>query len=218
MNNRNNRATGAIVASVSLLVIIIFAVPWADEYLRLRSDAAELSELEGRFTELKVRNAQLDRIESKLTSKLEELKARSIDPPKTEMVRETIVEIVRKAGGRIRRLEISNGERRVWAVEGDNARDTAMPIYAEESSFDIHTHIVELQVDGSLKSIQTILEEVTNQGWLMTTKELNITPKAVLESKVSLELQLVLCGLAPRQQEQKDDFAYRSGGFKIYRR
>ncbi len=92
MNNRNNRATRAIVASLSLLAIIVFAVPWVDEYLRLRGDAAELTELEGKFAELRERNEQLNRIDAKLTDKLKDLDARSIDPSKTEMVREMIVQ------------------------------------------------------------------------------------------------------------------------------
>ncbi len=216
MNNRNNRATGAIVASVSLLAIIIFAVPWVDEFLRLRRNAAELKVLELRFSELSERNAQLDRIESKLTSNLNDLNSRSIDPSKTEMVREAIVEIVRKAGGRIRRLEIPNGERRAWASDGDSVRSSTMPMYAEESSFELHTHSVELQVDGSLKSIQRVLEQVTDQGWLMTTKELTITPTTVIESPVSLDVQLTLYGLVTRQQKQQEDFAYRIGGNKTH--
>lgn len=211
MNNRNNRATRAIVASLSLLAIIIFAVPWVDEYLRLRSDAAELSELESQFVELRQRNEQLDRIDAKLTSNLDDLSTRSIDPSKTEQVRERIVEIDRRAGGRIRRLEIQAGERRIWAVEGDVALNTTMPIYGEESNFELHTHNIDLRVDGSLQSIKTILRDINDQGWLMTTKGLSITPTTVRESPVRLELQAVLYGLAPREQEQEteEDFAYR---------
>lgn len=216
MNNRNNRATGAIVASISLLAIIIFAVPWVDEFLRLRRNAAELKVLETRFSELSERNAQLDRIETKLTSNLNDLNSRSIDPSKTEVVREAIVEIVRKAGGRIRRLEIPNGERRAWATDGDSVLNSTIPIYAEESTFELHTHTVELQVDGSLKSIQMILQQVTDQGWLMTTKELTITPTTVIESPVSLGLQLALYGLVTRQQRQQEDFAYRIGGNRTH--
>jgi hypothetical protein len=210
MNNPNNRATRAIVASLSLLAIIVFAVPWVDEYLRLRSDAAKLTELEDRFAELRKRNKQLDRIDAKLTSNLEDLSARSIDPTKTEMVREKIVEIVRRAGGRIRRLEIQAGEKRIWAVDGDVAQNSTMPIYGEESKFELHTHTVELQADGSLQSITTILRDVTDQGWLTTTKGLSLTPTTVRESPVRLELQSVLYGLAPREQEQQEEeFAYR---------
>ncbi len=216
MNNRTNRATGAIVASLSLLTIIVLAVPWVDEYLRLRSDAAELNELEHKFVELRARNEQLDRIDAKLTNNLSNLRARSIDPTKTESVRERIVEIVRRAGGRIRRLEIANGERRIWATEADAIQNNSMPVYAEESNFELHTQTVELQADGSLQSIQTILRDVIDQGWLMTTKGLSITPTAVRESPVNLELHLVLYGLAPREQQPTDEFAHRPANTKMH--
>lgn len=214
-SNRNHRATGAIVASVSLLVIIVLAVPWVDEYLRLRGDEAKLTELENRFAELRQRNKQLDLIDSKLTSRLKDLSDRSIDPLKTEHVREAIVEIVRQTAGRVRRLEIPTGESRIWATKDDQIQNSTMPIYGEESDFELHTHTVELQVDGSLQSIQTILRRITDQGWLMTTTELTLAPTLVRESPVTLELQLVLYGLVPHQREQPEEFAYRPFGSSI---
>ena len=113
MNNRNNRATRAIVASGSLLAIIFIAAPWVDEYLRLRRDAAELRELQTEFAAAEQQKVQLSRIEAKLGNELDSLLARSIDPSNTETVRETIIEFVRQSGGRIRRLEIPEGETRI---------------------------------------------------------------------------------------------------------
>ena len=50
MNNMNSRATRAIVASLSLIAIIAIGIPWVDEYFTLRSEARELSALDGQFT------------------------------------------------------------------------------------------------------------------------------------------------------------------------
>lgn len=216
MNNRRNRVTDLTLVSVSLLAIIGLAVPWADEYLRLRRDAAELTQLEQQSREMRQRATQLDKIETKLIRQLEEMNRRSIEPEETEMVRHTIVEIVRNAGGRVRRLEIPEGERRTWADRGDDARNSTMPIYAEESAFQFHTHHVDLQVDGSLKSIQQILEAIIDQGWLMTTRGLTMTPTSVRESPVSLELHLVLYGLTPRPQQQPEEFALRRSESQIH--
>jgi hypothetical protein len=213
MNNRNNRATRAtraIVASGSLLAIIFIGIPWVDEYLRLRRDAAELSELETQYAENQQRTKQLERIETKLTGELETLVARSVDPTKTESVREILIEIVRQAGGRIRRLEISEDETRIWAAENDDPRNDTMPLYAEESRFVLHTHLVELQADGSLESVRQILERVSSQGWLMTTKGLMTVPTSVRESPVNLELRFLLYGLGPNEHESEEDFAQLS--------
>lgn len=216
MNNRENRATRAIAASASLLAIVFIAGPWVDEYLRLRRDGAELFALESEFSEAQDRKEQLDQIEAKLKQGLDDLLSRSIDPTNKETVRETLIEIVRKASGRIRRLEISGGEHRSWAEEGDDARNGSTPPYAEESRFDLYSHVVELQVDGSLEAIHEVLKGVRNQGWLMTTKGLIMTPTTVRESPVKLELRLVLNGLAPRKADPDDNFAQAStsGNFR----
>ena len=207
MNNPNNRATRAIVASGSLLAIIFIAIPWVDEYLRHRRDAAELIELEIKLVETEQQKQRLDRIEGNLTSELETRLASSIDPTKTEAVRERLIEFVRQAGGRIRRLDVAEGETRVWAIENDDPRMDTMPLYGEESRFVLHTHIVELQADGSLESVRQILSSVSNQGWLMTTKGLTMVPTSVRESPVNLELRLVLYGLGPNEREPEEDFA-----------
>ena len=135
MNNQNNRATRAIVASGSLLAIIFIAGPWVDEYLRLRREAAELSALEDQFVQTQQRAMHLGRVSGKLGDQVKAYEARCCDPTKTESVRERIVEAVRKAGGRIRRLEINDSETRIWAMEGDNPRLDTMPLYGEESRF-----------------------------------------------------------------------------------
>lgn len=207
MNNPNNRATRAIVASGSLLAIIFIAVPWVDEYLELRRGAAELGELEIKFVEAQQREKQMNRIDANLTSKLETLVARSFDPSKTEAVREVLIEIVRQSGGRLRRLEIGEGETRPWKIENDDPRNVTTQLDGEESRFVLHTHQVELQVDGSLESVRQILSSVANQGWLMTTKGLTAIPTSVRESPVNLELRFVLYGLGPNEREPEEDFA-----------
>ena len=149
MNNPNNRATRAIVASGSLLAIIFVAVPWVDEYLELRRGAANLGELEIQFVQAQQREKRMDRIEAKLTGELDRLLARSFDPTKTETVREGLIEIVRKSGGRLRRLEIVEGETRPWMVENDDPRSETTELDGEESRFVLHAQQVELQADGS---------------------------------------------------------------------
>lgn len=206
MNNRNNRVTRAIVASGSLLAIIFIAVPWVDEYLRLRRDAIELQELETKFAETERQQSLLKRIDGKLTSELEALWSRSLDPARTEPVRETLIEFVRQAGGRIRKLDIPKGESRVWALDDDPRLDT-MPLYGEESRFVLHTHQVELRVDGSLESVRQVLSRVDNQGWLMTTTSLTMVPTAVRESPIRLEFRFEIYGLGENERESEDDFA-----------
>lgn len=207
MNNPNNRATRAIVASGSLLAIIFIAGPWVDEYFELRQAAAELGELDDKLVEAQQREKQIDRIEAKLTDELENLLTRSFDPTKTEAVREALIKMVRQSGGRLRRLEIAEGETRPWNIENDDPRSETTQFNREESRFVLHAHQVELQADGSLESVRQILSSVANQGWLMTTKGLTAVPTSVRESPVRLELRFVLYGLGPNEREPEEDFA-----------
>ena len=80
MNNPNNRATRAIVASGSLLAIIFMGVPWVDEYLELRRGAAELGELEIKLVEAQQRREQEE-------ARLKELEQRAAQRLKDEQAR-----------------------------------------------------------------------------------------------------------------------------------
>ena len=135
MNNRNNRATRAIVASGSLLAIIAIGIPWVDEYLRHKRDAAEMSELKQELAETQQRDLKLQEMETKMASGLESLSVRSVDATNIESVRESFIEIVRQAGGRLRQLQIADGVTRPWARDDDDPRLEAMPEYGEESDF-----------------------------------------------------------------------------------
>ncbi len=206
MNNRNNRTTRAIVASGSLLAIIVIGIPWVDEYLRLRRDAAEFVDLESSLVENQSRDLQLSRIESKLSEELESLSVRSIDPTNKNVIRESLMRIVRSAGGRLRRLDIADTETRPWAIEEDDPRHDTMPFYGEESNFVLYTHAVELQADGSLETVRQIVADIGNQGWLMTTKGLTASPTGVRESPVTLAIQLELYGLGPSEKDAEEEF------------
>ena len=204
MNNRNNRAIRAIVASGSLLAIIVIGIPLADDYFGLRREAAEFAELQSQLAQNQSRDLRFGQIQSKLAEELSALSDRSIDPTKMHWVRETLVDIVRTAGGRLRRLEIPDGDTRRWAMRQDDPRQETVPLYEEESEFVLHTHRVELQADGSLETIHKIVSDIYNQGWLMSTKVLTARPTGIQESPVTIELQLVLYGLAPSEQDQDE--------------
>jgi hypothetical protein len=206
MNNRNNRATRAIVASGSLVAIIIIGIPWVDEYLRLGRDAAELTELEAQLAENQTYHSNLVRVKSKLNAELDALSARSIDPTRTEQIRESLLQIIRQAGGQPRRIEIDAPSVRPWAVRQDDARRDTPPLYGEESNFVLYKHVVQLQADGSLETVRQIINDVYQQGWLMTTKGLTANPTGVPETPVTLEIQLLLYGLGPNDNASKEEF------------
>lgn len=209
------RAIRATVATGSLVAIIVLGLPWVDEYLRLRREAMEFDDLSVQLTESEFRQEQLDRIEEKISGELQRSIAQTTDPQNTQRVREQLIEFVREAGGRVRRLEIEVGQTRPWATAGDDPREDSMPIDQQESRFVLHTHTVELQAEGSLTAVQQVLERVANQGWLMTTENLTVMPTGKPQSPVKLEIQLILYGLGLSETDPEDQFALRDANSNL---
>ncbi|TWU56562.1 hypothetical protein Poly51_24780 [Rubripirellula tenax] len=193
----HDRVVRALVAAVSLITVVTFAIPWTNEYFDLQRDAAEMIDLETKLAQTRERQDLLERVEEQLTSDLSHFVDVNISPTNIETVRERLIQIVRSAEARIRRLEISPGDSRPWAIESDDARLEAKPIYAEDSQFALHMHTIELQADGPLKGVEKILTEVANNGWMMTTKNLSIAPTGARESPMKLEIRFVIYGLKP---------------------
>lgn len=213
-NTRYNRSsprrrlTGAIVASVSLLSVVFFVIPWVDEYIDLKRQAAEMDDLEVKLVNARVQHEKLERIEEKLSRELADFLGRSVDPGNTESVRETLIAMVRGSGAKLRRLEVSDGESRQWAIEGDDARNESTPLYGEPSRFILHLHAIELQADGPIESIKKLLDQIAQTGWFATTRALSLEPTASDGSLVNLELRFVVYGLSPEAESVDDSEQY----------
>ncbi len=227
MNNRHkqhrrpNRATRLIVSAVSLIVIVAIAVPWVDEYYDLRRDAAEISDLESEIAQVRQRQAALQRVETKLEEELSPYLQHNITAQRTETVREALIEIVRSSKALLRQLEVIPNETRSWMVE-DDVRNESAPLYGQDSRFELQSLSIELQADGSLSAIKNVLAGVKKQGWLATTRTINILPTTTKDKLIGLELRLTVFGLAPVQEVptsedefEFDDMARRPGDRQV---
>ncbi|WP_040770730.1 hypothetical protein [Novipirellula maiorica] len=216
MNNLNSRATRAIVASVSLLAIIAIGIPWVDEYFRLRSEARELRAMDGQFTQVTNNQKRLRELENQISTDLASHLNRSIDPEKSQEVRSTLIAIIRDAGGRLRSLEISKGRVRPWAIENDDPREESPPQYSDESDYILHTHEIELRIDGSLETVTQILRGIAEQGWYLTTNNMVMMPTEGDLPVVASEMRLIVFGLSPKPIEDEDEFARHPRGIRIF--
>ncbi|TWT79226.1 hypothetical protein CA13_06240 [Planctomycetes bacterium CA13] len=207
MNKPNNRAIRAIVASVSLLVIIAIGTRLVDEYLHLRQDAITLSEMGDQFTQAQQQAERLQQIESKIQAEFESATRSSIDPETIQDVRSQFITIIRNAGGRLRTLEISEGRSRPWAFELDDPRNETMPQFGEESAYDLHAHEIELRVEGSLETVTQVLRGIADQHWYMITKNLVMMPTDGDLPIIAVEARLIVYGLVLRPEEAEEEFA-----------
>lgn len=212
MKRPNTGIIRLTVATASLIAIITMGIPWADEYVELRRAMSEFSELQTEKDEIHSRSIRLVKIEESLNEKLEELSQQSVRPETAGEVREKLIEIVRHQGGRLRSLDLTPSNSRPWALEGDDPNADTMPEFAQESDHELHQHDVEMSADGTLESIVGILREMIDQGWFIKTRLMNISPTGKPEAPVSIEIRMTFYGLAPRQIDPNDDFAFRDPG------
>ncbi len=203
----DSRITRLIVATASLGAIIALGIPWVDEYFELRREVAEFDELHGELKQIRDRSERLIQIEENLNEKLNSLNTRSINPETKDLVREQLVEIVRRHGGRLRSLEVHTGIVRPWATSGDNPLADAMPEFGEESEYVLHSHDVELRADGTLGSIEDIIASIAQEGWFASTRSMNVLPTGKPEAPAAIELRLTVFGLTVAPEEPEEEFA-----------
>lgn len=196
----SSTAAQSLIAGICFVFVIAFALPWINEYYELQRDAAEIQQLETTLIDTQQRQMSLNKVEKKLASEIDVFVAQSVDDSNIESVREQLIEIVRSSKARLRRLEISPGESRNWASEGDDARNESVPIYGDNSTFILYTHEIELHADGSLDAVRQIIRDVTGHGWLMTTKTLLTAPSGSQASPMILEIRLIVYGLTPSEE------------------
>ena len=170
------RTSRAIIASFSLLAIALFGGRWIEEYFLLSRDAVKMDLLQAEFDEAHQRREKLLSIESTLKGALSRAQKLSVGPDDVETVRETVIGIVRDAGASLRRLEVGEDESRAWSMQSDDPRNDTAPLYSDVSAFVLHKHVVQVQVDGRITSIEKVLKNISSHGWLMSTKSLLVGP------------------------------------------
>lgn len=193
------------MAIASLSAVVFIAVPWVDEYSDLQRGAAEMDDLEGKLIQSRQRRDAIAKIETKLDRELGDFQKRNVTDQTIEAVRENLIEMVRTSGARLRRLEISDDEPRTWAQENDDARREVTPLYAQDSGFLLHAHVIELHADGSLAAIEDVFKKINLRRWLFHTRSMNLSPAVADGSVINLELRMVVHGLSPNQNPNEDD-------------
>ncbi|MFG0267891.1 MAG: hypothetical protein ACF8AM_22470 [Rhodopirellula sp. JB055] len=195
MNKPNDRLIRGIVAAGSFVALIVIGKPLVDEYRELREGQRELSKLEEEFDTQRSRDVRLQRIETTLEEERQQLQERSTTPDKIQQVRDTVISIVRQSNATLRSLEIEDGQRRRWAIQGDDPHNRRLPEMDMESDFELHSHSLTLVADGSLDAVMEVTESINRQRWLMTVESLGLEPTDSNNKWIGLELRITLYGL-----------------------
>lgn len=207
MRKPNDRVIRAIVAGGSLTVLVAFGYPMVDKTKRMQDANRAFVELEKEFQTTQQRNQRLQRIEQTLQIQKNNLTQQNVTPKDISRIRDSIISMVRRNGGRLRSLEIQDGNKRSWAEEGDQPHDRDMPEFGNESEFELHSHALSLSIVGPLDSILGIVRSLKNHHWLMSVETMDLKPHDKTTSDVDLELGMTLFGLEMAPEPSEETFA-----------
>jgi len=215
VNNHSERATRTIVAIVSFLAMILVGYQLADEYLDLRRQVAEAEVFEDQLLQAATQRQRLLKIEEKVIDQLVAAKVKSIVPNDTGEIRNTLIAIIRDAGGKQRNLEIGEAQSRAWAVESDSPHNENTPQYAEESDYLLYAHEIELRVDGSLDAIREIIKSIAAQHWYMKTRSMTVQPLEGDLPILAIDMRLTVFGLGLVPEPSEGEFAHSLNAKRI---
>jgi len=207
MNKPENRLILAIVAGVSLIIVVAIGYPLVDQGYRLRAENQELRELEHEYSTTQQRSQRLQRIETTLENQKRQLIVQNVTPGKIGAVRDEIIRIVRDHDGSLRSLEIQEGQRRAWAERGDDPHNRDIYALEAESEFELHSHPLTLTVTGKFQNVLSMVEALTDHHWLMSVETMELKPDGDSGDGVILEINLMLFGLELAPEPDGDTFA-----------
>ncbi len=199
MNRNAKRTNRTIVAAISLVIVVIAVVAWVDEYRDLRQAARDASQLRRDWSSTADENRKLEQIQTKIANELSDFQKRATDPTEIETVRDELIEIVRQSGSRLRQVEITNRSQRNWALEGDDPRKPSIDRDVDTSKYRLHSYTMEFRAEGSFETIRTLMDQIANQPWMMTTNRFTLAPVSGDRQSVAIDMTLTFYGLEERQ-------------------
>ena len=198
MKPQSNRTTQTIVASISLVVIVIAGISGVDEYRALQRSGQEVALLRADWNARQIETKKLAEIQEKISKELRDLESRTTGPAEIEAARDRLIELVRLSGARLRQLDVSNQSERAWAIAGDHPRNASINNAAEPSRYLLYTQVLELRAEGSYGTVRKLMDQIASQPWMMKTNRFSISLASGDRQNVAIEMTVTLYGLKER--------------------
>lgn len=185
-----------IVAIGTSIVALVVLLPLADVYF---DDSENLSIL---ADELKLAHQtaeklpQFEKQVAKLQSDLEELELLAVSDESVSRYRSKLVEMIRKSGCQIRRLDLGAPTLRPWMVNDDPLTDSKRNLAQQPTPFSLERRTVALVVDGSIESVRAFLKEMQGDETFAYPKKLQVQSSDERGSRVTLDLEMWLFAIS----------------------
>jgi hypothetical protein len=191
-----------IVTTLTLLVGLVFTWPAVDSYLAASQQRAslldDLQEGEAIAGRLNLYRQQM----AKKSAELAALEQKVLSDDELEAFRSQLVEAVKGAGCKLRRVRISDPTSRVWYDQDDPLDSRARSEKDKKSPFKLQQRQLGLLVTGPLDKVFDLLARLGEQDRLIHSGNFVLRKSTEDPAHIELDLDLVLFNLVPAGKPQ----------------
>lgn len=184
-----------IVAIVTTVVGLVVLVPLVDDYFAKRESRRTLVEELGRARETERTLPAFEQRVMRLEGDVAQLEARTVGDGSVSQFRSDLLELVRKAGCQMRRLEVGDSSHRPWLAEDDPLQPTAPVPTAQKTPFELERRSLNLSVDGEMTNIHAFLEQLEQEKTIAYPRRVQLRAAGGRGALATLELELWLFAL-----------------------
>lgn len=184
-----------IVATATLLLGLVALLPQVDDYCDKRNSHNVLTEDLDLASETADSLPKFEGQVAELAQKLDRLEARAIDDQKIGEFRNQVVDVARKAGCQVRRIEVANVVSRPWKENDRPVAGKRIPVIGRATPFVLQRRSVVLTVDGPMASIHQLLVKIQEENTLAHPHRLSLRSSSRSGMTTTLEIELWLFSL-----------------------
>ncbi len=184
-----------IVAIVTTLLGLAVLLPLTDDYFDERESRRALMDgLDRARQKEKILPAFEQRV-AELEEKVSLLEGRTVSAESVSQYRTTLLEIIRKAGCQMRRLEVGTPTRRPWMRNDDPLQSTAALGVTDKTPFQLERRNIKLSINGEMTSIHNLLDQLEKDKTIAYPHRLQLHSTGGRSTSATLELELWLFAL-----------------------
>jgi hypothetical protein len=184
-----------IVAIVTTLAGLVVLVPLVDDYFDKRESRRTLMEDLDRAHQTERTLPAFEKRVAELEESVKQLEGRTVSDASVSQYRTNFLEMVRKAGCQMRRLEVGASAHRPWLVDDDPLQATSPTPTADKTPFQLERRSLNLSVDGDMANIHNLLEQLEQDKTIAYPRRVQLHASGGRGASATLELELWLFAL-----------------------
>ena len=184
-----------IVAIAMTLLGLLVLVPVTDDYFDKRESRRTLrDDLDHARNAKKLLPAFEERVVA-MEQNVALLDARAISEENVSQYRTNLLEIVQKAGCRMRRLDVGAAIRRPWMHNDNPLQETAAPGTKDKTPFQLERHNIKLSISGEITDIYRLLEMLDEEPTIAYPRRMQLHSDQGHTTAATLKMELWLFAL-----------------------